>query len=116
MTEPVETALPVGMIGAALGARATFVQFSSTFCAPCRATRLVLDRVAGTTEGVAHVELDVADHAGLGERLGIDATPTVLILDADGIERGRVRGVPTLAQARAAVAAVALSATAPQAR
>ena len=35
-----------------LGERATLVQFSSTFCAPCRATRLVLDRVISTTTGV----------------------------------------------------------------
>ena len=30
-------------IGVALGERATLVQFSSAFCAPCRATKIVLD-------------------------------------------------------------------------
>ncbi|QTE30621.1 TlpA family protein disulfide reductase [Pengzhenrongella sicca] len=95
-----------GDLPVALGHRATLLQFSSTFCAPCRATRSVLDRVARTTGGVTHVELDVADHVELGERLGIDATPMVLILDADGVERGRASGAPSLAQARAALAAV----------
>jgi len=90
-----------------LGRRATVVQFSSTFCVPCRATRLVLDRLVATTTGVAHVELDIADHLALGERLGIVSTPTVLILDAHGAERRRATGAPTLAQARAAVEAVA---------
>jgi thiol-disulfide isomerase/thioredoxin len=93
-------------LGLPIGARATFVQFSSTFCAPCRITRRVLERVVATSEGVAHVEIDVADHLALGERLGITATPTVLVLDADGVERSRVTGAPTLAQARAVLAAV----------
>ncbi|RYV52457.1 TlpA family protein disulfide reductase [Pengzhenrongella frigida] len=90
-----------------LGARATVIQFASTFCAPCRATRRILDRVVQTTTGVVHVELDIADHHALGERLGIVHTPTVLILDADGVERARATGAPTLAQARAAIDAVA---------
>ncbi|PZO70117.1 MAG: hypothetical protein DI640_15085, partial [Sphingomonas taxi] len=41
-------------LGADLGERATLVQFSSAFCQPCRATRRVLDEVAGTVPGVAH--------------------------------------------------------------
>jgi len=93
-------------LGLPIGARATFVQFSSTFCAPCRTTRRVLERVVATADGVAHVELDIADHLALGERLGITTTPTVLILDAHGVERSRATGAPTLAQARAALAAV----------
>lgn len=102
-----ESALLAGSeLTAPLGSRATLVQFSSTFCAPCRATRQILSRVADTAEGVSYVELDVADHARLGERLGILATPTVVILDSRGVERGRASGAPTLAQVRAALAAV----------
>src|SRR3712207_2524161 len=41
-----------------LGARATLVQFSSAFCAPCRTTRAVLADVAQREAGVNHVELD----------------------------------------------------------
>jgi len=94
-------------LGIALGERATVVQFSSTFCAPCRATRHVVDRVVATTDGVAHVDLDVADHTDLGERLGIDVTPTVLVLDATGSVVRRATGVPTLAQVRSALAEAA---------
>ena len=39
----------------------------------------------------------------LGERLGIDVTPTVLVLDADGELVRRATGVPTLAQLRGAL-------------
>lgn len=93
-------------IGAAPGERATLVQFSSTFCAPCRATRRVLERVVATADGVVHVELDVADHTDLAERLDIVATPTVLVLDGDGVLQRRAQGVPTLAQVRAVLAGV----------
>ncbi|MEU8032074.1 thioredoxin, partial [Streptomyces sp. NPDC049099] len=34
-------------LGGDLGERATLVQFSSAFCAPCRATRRILGEVAG---------------------------------------------------------------------
>lgn len=112
MSEPsrtVETAdvvLTGDDLGAPLGSHATFVQFSSAFCLPCRSTRTVLERVAAQHEGVAHVELDVADHLDLGERLDVTATPTVLVLDAAGVVRVRAVGAPTLAQARVALARV----------
>ncbi|NMM31247.1 MAG: thioredoxin family protein [Cellulomonas sp.] len=83
-----------------------FVLFASRFCAPGRPPRRVLVGVVATPDGVAHVEIDVADQVALGERLGITSTPTVLVLDADGVERSRASGIPTLAQARAALEAV----------
>ncbi|MDM7856162.1 thioredoxin family protein [Cellulomonas alba] len=90
-------------LGIPLAEVATLVQFSSTFCAPCRSTRHVLERVAATAPGVTHVDLDVADHLALGERLAIDVTPTVLVLDAAGRVVRRATGVPTLAHVRAAI-------------
>lgn len=98
--------LTAGDLGTPLGDGVTVVQFSSTFCAPCRATRRVLERVVATADDVTHVELDVADHPDLGERLDIRVTPTVLVLDAHGVVRGRALGAPSLAQARAAIDAV----------
>ncbi len=87
-----------------LGARRTFVQFSSAFCRPCSATRQVLERVAATTDGVVHVELDVAAAPGLAEAFEIAQTPTVLVLDASGSVLHRLVGVPSVAAARAVVA------------
>ena len=101
------TSLTPDDLAGPLGVRATAVQFSSTFCAPCRATRRIFERLVETTTGITHLELDIADRHALGERLGIVVTPTVVILDAHGVERGRATGAPTLAQARAAVEAVA---------
>lgn len=89
-----------------LGRDATFLQLSSGFCAPCRATRRVLERVVATQDGVAHVEVDVAHRADLAERFAVTETPTTVLLDAAGFPTLTVTGVPSLAQARAAVAAV----------
>lgn len=92
----------------ALGERATLVQVSSAFCAPCRAARTVLARTAEGLPGVEHVDVDVAGHEALADRLGVRSTPVVLVLDADGTVRERLDGaVPRLAWLRQAVAAVA---------
>lgn len=75
-----------------LGERATLLQFSSAFCAPCRATRRVLADVAEVVPGVAHVEVDAEHHLELVRRLGVLRTPTTLVLDADGREVTRASG------------------------
>lgn len=78
-----------------LGERATLLQFSSAFCAPCRATRRVLDEVATIVPGVLHVEVDAEHHLDLVRRLGILRTPTTLVLDPHGREVSRASGAPT---------------------
>lgn len=82
-------------IGHELGERATLLQFSSAFCAPCRATRRVLGEVATVVPGVAHVEIDAEAHLDLVRRLHVARTPTTLELDADGAEVSRASGAPT---------------------
>ncbi len=78
-----------------LGERATLLQFSSAFCAPCRATRRVLEDVARIVPGVRHVEIDAEHHLDLVRRLGILRTPTTLVLDHHGREVRRASGAPT---------------------
>jgi thiol-disulfide isomerase/thioredoxin len=77
------------------GERATLLQFSSAFCAPCRATKRVLHDVAEVVPGVAHVEVDAESHLDLVRRLGIMKTPTTLVLDAHGREVKRAVGQPS---------------------
>ena len=95
--------LDAAELGAELGERATLVQFSSAFCAPCRATRRLLAEVAGVVPGVAHVEIDAEAHLDLVRRLGILKTPTVLVLDADGRVVRRAAGQPRKADVIAAL-------------
>ncbi|MGV9251892.1 TlpA family protein disulfide reductase [Streptomyces sp. NPDC003697] len=90
-------------LGADLGERATLVQFSSAFCAPCRATRRVLDEVAAMVPGVAHVEIDAEARLELVRALGIVKTPTVLVLDARGRVVRRASGLPRRADVIAAL-------------
>ncbi len=81
-------------LGVSPGARATLLQFSTAFCAPCRATRRILTDVAGSVPGVRHVEVDAESHLELVRRLRIRRTPTVLVLDSRAREVCRASGAP----------------------
>ncbi|MFE1952812.1 MULTISPECIES: TlpA family protein disulfide reductase [Streptomyces] len=92
-------------LAAPLGERATLVQFSSAFCAPCRATRRVLAEVAAMVPGVSHIEIDAEDRLDLVRAVGVVKTPTVLVLDAAGREVRRAAGQPRRADVIAALGA-----------
>jgi hypothetical protein len=89
-----------------LGSRATLVQLSSAFCAPCRTARVVLADVAAGEPGVRHVEIDAESHLDLVRQLGITRTPTTLLLDAGGRELGRAHGVPRRDQLQSVLASI----------
>jgi thiol-disulfide isomerase/thioredoxin len=91
--EPARVLTPTD-IGHELGERATLVQFSSAFCAPCRAARRTLGEVAAVVPGVEHVEIDAEHHLELVRRVGVMRTPTTLVLDDAGREVTRATGAP----------------------
>ena len=93
-------------IGIALGERVTMVQFSSAFCSPCRATRVLLEQMVQTMPDVAYVHIDAESHLELVRQLNILSTPTTLFLNRDGTEVGRAMGTPKRSQVLTAVAAV----------
>jgi thiol-disulfide isomerase/thioredoxin len=103
---PAGPGLTTADLGAPLGARATLVQFSTAFCAPCRATRQVLADVAAMTDGIAHVEIDAESHLDLVRRLDVRRTPTVLVLGPDGRIARRASGQPRKADVIAALGEV----------
>ena len=90
-------------LGGRLGERATLVQFSTPFCAPCRPTRQMLARVAGMVEGVTHIDIDAAERLDLARRLRVTSTPTVLVLDPGGGIVSRASGQPRQADVMAAL-------------
>ena len=92
-------------LGRPLGERATFVHFSSAFCAPCRTTRVLLGDVADRFDGVAVVEIDAEAHLELVRRLDVMRTPTVFVLDPRGVVVRRASGLPRRDQVLAALAA-----------
>ena len=91
-------------VGGELGERATLLQFSSAFCAPCRATRRTLAEVESMVDGVRHVELDAESHLELVRRLDILRTPTTLVLDSTGAVVKRASGAPRKPDVIAALA------------
>lgn len=89
-----------------LGERATLVQFSSAFCTPCRATRVILGEVAASTPGVRHIDIDAEHELALVRKVGVLSTPTTLILDSQGYEIARAVGAPRKAQVLASLDAL----------
>src|SRR4051812_32430790 len=102
--EPRLTAADLAALGVtSTGERATLVQFSSAFCAPCRATRRILGEVAEMVDGVAYAEVDAESHLDAVRRFHVLRTPTVLVLDADGKIVVRASGQPRKVDVLAAV-------------
>jgi thiol-disulfide isomerase/thioredoxin len=98
--------LTAEILGSHLGERATIVQFSTAFCQPCRATRRILDEVTTMIPGTAHVEIDAEAHLDLVRKLDIRRTPTVLVLDSQGMIVKKAVGLPRKADVIAAIGEV----------
>ncbi|PKW13185.1 TlpA family protein disulfide reductase [Saccharopolyspora spinosa] len=75
-------------------AKVTLLQLSTTFCAPCRHTRILLADFVQRTDGVRHVDVDLTDHPEWSTPLRVHRTPTTLVLDGAGHELFRIGGVP----------------------
>jgi len=96
--------------GQMLGEEVTLVQFSSAFCQPCRATRLLLEDVAASTPGVVHIEIDAEAHLDLVREMGVTRTPTTFILNRKGDVVGKSVGLPKRLEVMNVVEAVTASA------
>jgi thiol-disulfide isomerase/thioredoxin len=77
-----------------LGPTATFVQFSSATCAPCRAVRRTLHDLTAPRPDLVHVEVDAQARPDLARRHRVLTTPTVLLLDGSGRVSHRFSGAP----------------------
>ncbi|MFC3502166.1 TlpA family protein disulfide reductase [Micromonospora krabiensis] len=92
-----ETSAVLAAVGVRPGG-VTLVQFSSAVCAPCRATRRILDDVTRDVDGVRLLEVDAEHHLDAVRALDVWRTPTVLVVDADGRVVRRASGVPVRAE------------------
>jgi thiol-disulfide isomerase/thioredoxin len=99
--------LNASTLGEELGSRATMVQFSSAFCAPCKATHALLSQMVVPMHDVKHIHIDAESHLELVRQLDIRSTPTTIFLNRDGIEVGRAAGTPKREQVLAALNAIA---------
>ena len=98
--------LTAAIVGTELGSRATMVQFSSAFCTPCRATKVLLEDMVKSMPDVRYAHIDAESKLELVRKLDIRSTPTTLFLNGAGIEVGRAMGTPKRAQVQAAIAAI----------
>ena len=98
--------LTAAIVGTELGSRATMVQFSSAFCTPCRATKVLLEDMVKTMPDVRYAHIDAESHLELVRKLDIRSTPTTLFLNGAGVEVGRAMGTPKRAQVQAAISAI----------
>ena len=98
--------LDAQILGEALGSRATMVQFSSAFCAPCRATHALLSQMVESLPDVRHIHIDAESHLELVRKLDIRSTPTTIFLNREGIEVGRAAGTPKREQVITALNAI----------
>jgi thiol-disulfide isomerase/thioredoxin len=72
----------------------TVVQFSTAFCAPCRATKARLEQLQATRPGLAVLHVDAESHLDEVRALDVRRTPTLFYLDRDGAVIGRSSGAP----------------------
>jgi thiol-disulfide isomerase/thioredoxin len=101
--------LEAAELGRVLGLTATFVQFSTSTCAPCRSVHRVLAEFTADRPHVVHVELDAEQHLELVRRHRVFTTPTVLVLDGDGRVRQRLTGAVDRRGLHQALAALTLT-------
>jgi thiol-disulfide isomerase/thioredoxin len=72
----------------------TVVQFSTAFCAPCRATKARLEQLRATRPGLAVVHVDAESHLDEVRELDVRRTPTLFYVGRDGALVGRSSGAP----------------------
>jgi thiol-disulfide isomerase/thioredoxin len=72
----------------------TVVQFSTSTCAPCRATKAQLEQLRAASAGLAVVHVDAEEHLDAVRDLDVRRTPTLFYLDSTGTLVGRSSGAP----------------------
>ena len=72
----------------------TVVQFSTAFCAPCRATKARLQQLQTSRPGPRRVHVDAESHLDEVRELDVRRTPTLFYLGRDGELIGRSSGAP----------------------
>lgn len=82
----------------ALGAKATLLQFSTSYCGQCPGVRRQLVALDESLQGVHHLEVDITDRLDVAAHFGINQTPTVFLLNDKGELVYRVGGIPNVAK------------------
>jgi len=69
------------------------LEFTATWCSPCRALEPILRELATALQGQVRVgKVDIEEAPGVAARLGVRGAPTVIMF-RDGAETGRKLGL-----------------------
>lgn len=78
---------------AKLTAPITVIDFSATWCGPCQMIAPDVHELADKSTDVAQFRfVDVDENPAMADKYGVQAVPTFVILNSDGIEVDRVVG------------------------
>lgn len=71
----------------------TVIDFNATWCGPCKKMKPIFERLAKEFKGKYNfVSIDIDKFQEIAEKYKIQAVPTFIILDEDGIEVNRITG------------------------
>lgn len=68
------------------------VDFWAEWCKPCQKYSPIFEEASGEVDGVNFGKVDMEDHQDIGQKMGVRALPTTLII-RDGEEVARNAGV-----------------------
>ncbi len=81
------------LVAPASGESLQLLDFTATWCGPCRATKPEVAKLK--QQGYPIREVDVDENPELASRYRVEAIPTFIVVDGDGTELGRISGAQT---------------------
>jgi len=76
-----------------IGSGVTLLDFSASWCGPCKALEPVIQQLTESYAGKAEIKkVDIDQHRDLAVQMGIQSVPT-LIMFKDGLEKKRFIGM-----------------------
>jgi thioredoxin 1 len=79
------------------------VDFTATYCAPCKTQAVVLEKLLARRSDVRVVEVDVEEAPRIAAELGVRAMPTLAVFE-DGALKTKAVGLQTEARVEALMA------------
>jgi thioredoxin-related protein len=77
-----------------LGKKATILQFKTEFCSVCPGVKRQINELIKHDTDIAFYEIDAIEKIELAKKLHVKSSPTILFFTEDGLEEGRIIGVP----------------------
>ena len=73
-----------------MAAKNTLLYFSAEWCGPCRTVGPIMDGIKA--DGTPVIKVDVDEQRSLAEKYNVRNIPTIVGLDTNGNELGRITG------------------------